>query len=623
MNYTITKNAQYNSIEILFDAKPAEAIREALKGLKFRWNGKKGVWYGYTTEEEARAAIAGKEPKKAEAAKQTKKPAKINLDGLEKNKKTAYGAEFAAVLRSELKKRGVSGFTIRSNRSGYTDSFTVTFKMEAEDFRSAEEAAARDGWEEFFRKEWACCVVVDGVEYSHHYTDKQDEKHKYIGTGNSYKDNSPESNFPVLRRYWYEQIKNISGFGPYRAEAKDYPELTAAAFEKLRAALQIIQSFNWDNSDPMSDYFDVGFYLDIDMKKPEGFTPREFMTDEEREQLEKDMEAEARERQRQMEQAEREAAERAEEAKRQEEQEKKDRAEVEAAAKVEDLNDAQSYYIFGLAETIGKECNMKEVREDARGAEHIAHIVRRVTFTDSAALEKFGNMLLHDWEFLRGMGGTGTNDPRVSDANFWKLNSEQRGKVEFYSVKCVAVYLGDVLQFVINPEGYSYARYVYLTTENTREATPEESAEKTRTEEAAEVPPFYFPAPVEDQAAEIAARIGEGQTITAYQPDEWISNIVHMTTGELESVEPGTWAQYKGVYMTIRTNKKSKRLFFTDSKLAVVAAGLPTITPEEIAWKRTWSSGGAILKEGRDNVEQMRMIADHCKTLAILDTVQR
>ena len=232
-------------------------------------------------------------------------------------------------------------------------------------------------------------------------------------------------------------------------------------------------------------------------------------------------------------------------------------------------------------------------------------------------------MLLYDWDFLAGMGGTGTNDPRVTDANFWKLTSEQRAQVEFHPVKCVAVYLGDVLQFVANPEGYIYARYILIPTDFTEEISADETERITKEEESADVAPFYFPAPVEDQAAEIAAKMGEGQTITVYQPDEWISNIVHMTTGELESVETGTWAQYKGVYMTIRTNKKSKRLFFTDSKLSVVVAGLPTITPEEIAWKRTWNSGGAILKEGRDNGEQMRMIADHCKTLAILDTVQR
>lgn len=60
MTYTITTNAEYNSVEISFDGKPAEAVRDALKSLKFRWHSQKKIWYGYADEEAARAAIEGK-----------------------------------------------------------------------------------------------------------------------------------------------------------------------------------------------------------------------------------------------------------------------------------------------------------------------------------------------------------------------------------------------------------------------------------------------------------------------------------------------------------------------------------------------------------------------------------
>lgn len=66
--YTITANAAYNSIEISFDSKPNEAIRDALKALRFRWHSVKRVWYGYATEAAAREAIeaaAGNAPQKA------------------------------------------------------------------------------------------------------------------------------------------------------------------------------------------------------------------------------------------------------------------------------------------------------------------------------------------------------------------------------------------------------------------------------------------------------------------------------------------------------------------------------------------------------------------------------
>ena len=45
-NFTITDNTEFGSLEITFDGKPSEAVRDVLKAHKFRWHGKKGVWYG-------------------------------------------------------------------------------------------------------------------------------------------------------------------------------------------------------------------------------------------------------------------------------------------------------------------------------------------------------------------------------------------------------------------------------------------------------------------------------------------------------------------------------------------------------------------------------------------------
>ena len=45
-HFTITDNAEFGSLEITFDGKPSEAVRDVLKEHKFRWHSKKGVWYG-------------------------------------------------------------------------------------------------------------------------------------------------------------------------------------------------------------------------------------------------------------------------------------------------------------------------------------------------------------------------------------------------------------------------------------------------------------------------------------------------------------------------------------------------------------------------------------------------
>ena len=44
--FTITDNAEYGSLEIKFDGKPSETVRDVLKANKFRWHKQKKVWYG-------------------------------------------------------------------------------------------------------------------------------------------------------------------------------------------------------------------------------------------------------------------------------------------------------------------------------------------------------------------------------------------------------------------------------------------------------------------------------------------------------------------------------------------------------------------------------------------------
>ena len=104
MSYTITSNAKFNSIEILFDAKPSEAVRSALKSMKFRWHNQRGIWYGYQDEATVREAINNACPelnkkeagqtKEDEATKaEAPKAAKVDRDMLR--------AEFAKAWNSQ------------------------------------------------------------------------------------------------------------------------------------------------------------------------------------------------------------------------------------------------------------------------------------------------------------------------------------------------------------------------------------------------------------------------------------------------------------------------------------------------------------------------------------------
>lgn len=80
-NYTITANPSFNSIEITFDGKPSDAIRTALKELRFRWHNVKKVWYGYKDEQTVRAAIAAADGEQPTETKPTKAE-KVNKYGV-------------------------------------------------------------------------------------------------------------------------------------------------------------------------------------------------------------------------------------------------------------------------------------------------------------------------------------------------------------------------------------------------------------------------------------------------------------------------------------------------------------------------------------------------------------
>ena len=79
MTYEIRQNAAYNSLEVYFEGKPGEAIRAALKALKFRWNNKKMCWYGFADREEVMKACEGAKVETTAPATKKKKKNKFGV----------------------------------------------------------------------------------------------------------------------------------------------------------------------------------------------------------------------------------------------------------------------------------------------------------------------------------------------------------------------------------------------------------------------------------------------------------------------------------------------------------------------------------------------------------------
>jgi hypothetical protein len=205
-NYTISKNETFNSTEIKFEGKPSEAVREALKALRFRWHGTKKVWYGYKTEAEAIEAInnADQEAKQEEPETYSIETTNAYMGAVgfvgSNAGKRLYGAELSQAIRDALKKDGIKA-TVSKNTYSMGQSICVTVKANKDDFANANDDMARPG---------------------HH----------------------------MVNHY------NIDRYECFTDEFK----------AKLHRANLIANSFNYSDSNSMVDYFDANFYFDLYIK---------------------------------------------------------------------------------------------------------------------------------------------------------------------------------------------------------------------------------------------------------------------------------------------------------------------------------------------------------------------
>lgn len=562
-------NEDLNGIEISFEEKPEQATIDALKADGFRWHRAKKLWYAKQTPERLALAhsIAGGQAAQVAPAKVAKVET-INLENLGANKPSLYGAELAKAIREDLKRRGVKGCTVRARRVTYDTGITVTITATAEDFTSLEEMRERFPFWQFsnqIENHGAYCGEGLGWIYSQRWEEMTEEEKETAYTA-------------YLAYYGTTVSVNEYRLAEHR---NDYYNLTTAFYNKICAVFKIANQWNYNHSDSMSDYFDVGYYLDIDIKTPEGLTLREEMTEAEREAYAAEIKAE--------EEAEEAAlaawkAEQEENRKRAEEAEKKRAEQVEIIANgstVEDLDEGNQIYITNLHGGAGKECDMEELRETIASGHYLtedALIVRKVHMTPEA-FAAFCDNFLESFDFLANMGGTGSEDIRLDSVpNIYSMTTEQRESVKWYICNAVAVCVDGEIKLVCDPQGHSYSRYTFELSEDseTLNATTETEAQKAESEAK---PGFYFPAPVADQAEAITA----GEAVTVYQCDGWILNSVYDSAGTVASVTRGSWAQYEGVYINYTSGKRS---FLRDGKKCLVYKGIKPRLPEIVTQKR-------------------------------------
>lgn len=600
---TLIENQELNGIELYFESIPTEEERNTLKANGFRWNRAKKCWYAKDTADTRKAASIFSDPNStatAAPAVAKKAPAAINLDNLGQNRPCLYGAELSKAIRDELKRRGATGCTVRNR---YHDAYTVTIKATAEDFASVEEMKERYTQSAFY------CDLArnNGLYMNGRYIYESD----YEAADEAGKD-------ALHTEYVIYSAKRLSNVNWHHFDREYYWEFTEAFYNKVQAVIRIANQWNYDNSDIMTDYFDVGYYLDIDIKKPEDFEPRHEMTEAERTAYAEEVKRNEEERAEALRKYEEERKAAEERAKAYEEKRKADREIILNDITIEDLNEEQQIYITNLVGGIGKESTLKELDETLSDYDRPledALITRKVTFSSREAFELFGQYLIDDFDFLAGKGGTGSEDVRLEGLkNLYNLTTEQRESVKWYLVDSVAIYVEDELMLVSDPEGYTYSRYTYRPTAETEILNAKQETKKQENESKS-LDPFYFPEALDEQIKNIAT----GQSITIYQTDGWMLNNVYGGSGTVEAITPGTWAQHNGYYITLSSGKKRKDVFIRDRHDMLIYDGIRPLLPDSITRRKISDKMYELLNYD----ELFRNILKYYEDKPLIDTIQR
>lgn len=545
MEYAINKNNDFNSLEITFAGKPDEQTRDALKANGYRWHGVRRLWYGYTDEQTIRAALDGvtttntdeqttnaKTPAKAAKNRLPSLWERCDISGIKQHDKNALPPvkDVAALLRKELKTRFPEvKFSITSTYN------TIDAYIKASPY---------------------------GRE--HVYKDRR--------TG------EPD-------KYGYFE---------------DSDELNAVqAYCKALA-----DSWNYDDSDSMTDYFDVHFYGGY-FQIPGNYEQTE-PTDEQRADIadfkKRKAEKEERDHAEFLAQCERDRIQREKDEAAARIQAQKDaiaREQIEKAAIVKDIPENERRIYFDLAEyrkINSLEEAEKVLEEYVKDGEQLPRVdaipSRRVDFNgytdnDKKIFANFCRMFMLNFTFLQGKGRQATADERVNENNYKQLTSEQREGVKWYADDCVAVYNNGVLQFIIDPEGFSYARYILQLPEGFDEQADSENAAEWIANQKAETSkrePFYIPAPVSEQIAQ--AYLQPGERVTVLTVNGWVL-MAQEYRGTLESIEAKAWAQYSDagkITITRDGKRKPDELHFHRGEAFALYRGILPEVPNSLKY---------------------------------------
>lgn len=152
-------------------------------------------------------------------------------------------------------------------------------------------------------------------------------------------------------------------------------------------------------------------------------------------------------------------------------EEEKEVKSINNHVKVVDLEDNEQYFVLGSQfANLNKNSTITEYQNEVVNNDFYLQdckVQREIYFNDETIYHYFSNLLLNDFDFLSGTGGSYTDDKRVNTMeDYYNMTETEKQSVKFNSL-VVGVYLNDKLMFVVDAQGYNYARYVGLIGDNT------------------------------------------------------------------------------------------------------------------------------------------------------------
>lgn len=263
---TYSINNELNGIEVIFSEKPGEEIRDNLKRNGFRWHRQKKLWYAKNNENRLdyiKTICKGEIPETEELGG-TVSDGYMGAKRWDGNKSHLhlYGSDLSKAIREELKAYGIKGCTVSVNSYSMGQSIRVKVKVADSDFIPLDEWAAGKS---IYDLESFNHQIIYRVHESE-WRGKPWYNYDYIDTDkfNELSEEDQKRVYDINAKHQWRQERNNT-LNHYHLE--HYTTFTDELMDKILKINDIINTFRYDDSNSMVDYFDTNFYYDIELKE--------------------------------------------------------------------------------------------------------------------------------------------------------------------------------------------------------------------------------------------------------------------------------------------------------------------------------------------------------------------